>query len=90
MEASHKIGTNLVMSKTVNVEVNLDEVRGDQNRLIKKFIKKVKKEKIVEKFKERMFFEKPSKKRRREKIKKLQNIKKAEAERRKKLKIKYT
>jgi ribosomal protein S21 len=78
------------MSKTVNVEVSLKEVGGNTSRLIKKFIKKVKKEKIVEKFKERMFFEKPSKKRRREKIKKLQNIKKAEAERRKKLKIKYT
>ena len=69
------------MSKTVNVEVSLKEVGGNTSRLIKKFIKKVKKEKI---------FEKPSKKRRREKIKKLQNIKKAEAERRKKLKIKYT
>ena len=31
------------MSKVVNVEVSLKEVRGDQNRLIRKFIKKCKK-----------------------------------------------
>tara|TARA_R100000458_G_C8112540_1_gene134740 strand:+ start:291 stop:518 length:228 start_codon:yes stop_codon:yes gene_type:complete len=67
MEASHKIGTNLVMSKTVNVEVNLDEVRGDQNRLIKKFIKKVKKSKILEKYREKLYYEKPSDKKRRKK-----------------------
>ena len=67
MEASHKIGTNLVMSKTVNLEVNLDEVRGDQNRLIKKFIKKVKKSKILEKYREKLYYEKPSDKKRRKK-----------------------
>ena len=78
------------MARSVHVEVSLKEVGGNTNRLIKKFIKKVKKEKIIEKFKEKMFFEKPSKKRRRAKLKKLQNVRKAEAQRRKKLQIKYT
>ena len=38
------------MGRAINVEVDLREVRGDTNRLIKKFIKKVKKEKVIEKF----------------------------------------
>ena len=66
---------------SINVEVTLDEVRGDQNRLIKKFIKKVKKERILEDYLDRRFYVKPSVRRRREKLKKLRNIKKLEAER---------
>ena len=55
------------MSKAINVEVELDEVRGDQNRLIKRFMKKVKKERIIEDYLERTsFYEKPSKRRRKE------------------------
>ena len=77
------------MSRPVHVEVSLKEVGGNPNRLIRKFIKKVKKEKIIEKFKEKMFFEKPSKRRRRKKLRKLQNTRKAESERRRKLQIKY-
>ena len=72
------------MSRAINVEVTLEEVRGDQIRLIKKFIKKCKKEKIVEEFRENSYFEKPSTKRRRAKIRKLCNARKAEAERNKK------
>lgn len=63
---------------SINVEVTLDEVRGDQNRLIKKFIKKVKKERIIEDYLERRRYIKPSKKRRIKKAKRLQAIKKAE------------
>ena len=72
------------MSKSVNVSVSLDEVGGNQHRLIKKFIKKCKKEKMVEEFRERTYYEKPSVRRRREKQKKLRNARKAEAERRSK------
>jgi len=51
----------------INLEVK--SRNGDSSeRLIKRFIKKVKKEKILEAFKERMRFKKPSEKRR-EKIK---------------------
>jgi ribosomal protein S21 len=74
------------MGKTVNVEVSLKEVRGDVNKLIRKFIKKCKKERIVEDYLDRRFYEKPSTRRRREKIKKLQNARKAETERNERLK----
>jgi len=78
------------MGRPVHVEVSLDEVRGNQTRLIKKFIKKVKKEKILEEVRERSYYEKPSAKRRRAKLKKLRNARKAEAERRRRLEIKYS
>jgi ribosomal protein S21 len=77
------------MGRPIHVEVTLEEVRGNTSKLIKKFIKKVKKSKILERVREKSFYEKPSKKRRRQKLKKLQNVKKSEAERRKKLEIKY-
>jgi len=51
------------MAKTVNVEVRARN--GDSaERLIKRFIKKVKKENILEKYKEKMVFKKPSDKKR--------------------------
>ena len=74
------------MSKTINVEVSIEETRGDINRLIRKFIKKCKKERVVEDYLERRFYEKPSAKRRRQKLQKLKNARKAEAERNKALK----
>jgi ribosomal protein S21 len=73
------------MSKPFNVEVTLKEVRGDQSKLIRKFIKKCKKERIIEDYLDRRFYEKPSTKRRREKLKKVQNARKAEFERSKKV-----
>ena len=73
--------------KAVNVSTSLREVKGDPYRLIKRFIKKVKKERILEDYLSRTFYEKPSVKRRKEKAKKLRNAKKAEAERNKKLNI---
>ena len=72
------------MSKTVNVEVTLKEVRGDQNKLIRKFIKKCKKERIIEDYLDRRFYEKPSTKKRRQKLQKIKNARKAEFERNKK------
>ena len=73
------------MSKTVNVEVKLKQVRGDVNKLIRKFVKKCKKERIVENYLDRRFYEKPSVRRRKEKLKKLKNARKAAAERNKPL-----
>ena len=75
------------MSRAINVEVTLNEVRGDTNRLIKKFIKKVKKERVMEKFLNKRFYEKPSTKKRRQKKQKINNARKAEQERNKKLDI---
>ena len=71
--------------KSVNVSINLRDVKGDPYKLIKRFIKKVKKERILEDYLSKRFYEKPSVKRRREKAKKLRNARKAEAERNKKL-----
>ena len=62
----------------VNVEVTLEEVRGDQNRLIKKFIKKVKKEMIIEDYLEGTTYVKPSEKRRLKRAKRKQAAKRAQ------------
>lgn len=75
------------MKRPVNVEVTLKEARGDVGRMIRKFMKKVKKERIIEDYLDRRFYEKPSCKRRREKIKKIRNAQKAERERNTKLDI---
>ena len=69
------------MSKTVNVSVSLNEVGGNPHRLIRKFIKKCKKERIIEDYRDRRFYEKRSVKKRRDKKRKLRNARKAEAER---------
>ena len=66
-----------------NVEVTLDEVKGSTSRLIKKFMKKVKKERIVEDYLERSIYTKPSTKRRKENSRRLENAKKANREKHK-------
>jgi len=66
--------------RPVNVEVHIRETKGDINKLIRKFMKKVKKERILEDYLDKRFYEKPSVKRRREKMRKLRNARKAEAE----------
>jgi len=48
------------MKKGANVKVTAKECRGDVNRMIKKFIKKVKKEKIIEQVRERRHYKKRS------------------------------
>ena len=77
--------------KCVNVEVTLKDAGGDINRMIKKFIKKVKKERIVDDYLERRRYTKPSERRRKEKMMKKENARKAERERQKKtdMKTKY-
>ena len=57
--------------RPVNVEVKLRHPKDDSNKLIRKFIKKVKKQKIIEELRERRYYEKPATKRRKAKIKKL-------------------
>ena len=62
METFNKIGKIMSKKRAVNVEVNIRETRGDISRLIKKFMKKVKKERIIENYLDRRFYEKPSSK----------------------------
>jgi len=71
----------------VNVRVDIKETKGDISRLIRKFTKKVKKERIIEDYLDKRFYEKASVKRRREKAKKIRNARKAEQERKQKLDI---
>jgi len=69
------------MARSVNVEVkNYNNLPIEV--LIRKFNKKVKKEGILEEVRERMYYEKPSVKRRREKIRRKKLIKKLEQEKR--------
>jgi len=75
------------MAKPVNVEVSLKSVKGNQSRLLKRFMKKVKKERIIEEAKDRRYYEKPTAKRRRLNKRKKENARKANAERNRKLNI---
>jgi small subunit ribosomal protein S21 len=47
-----------------NVVVKSKECRGNHERMIRRFIKKCKKERVVEQFKERQRYKKPSEKKR--------------------------
>ena len=64
---------------SANVVVHLKDCKNDQIRLIKRFIKKCKKEKVVERYLDKRFYEKPSTKKRKARLKKKRNARKAEA-----------
>jgi small subunit ribosomal protein S21 len=46
--------------KGANVVVNAAECRGNHEKMIRRFIKKCKKEKIIEQVKDRRYYKKPS------------------------------
>ena len=69
------------MSKKINVSVTARECRNNNERMIRKFIKKVKKEGIIEEVKERRFYIKPSKLKRIKKARAVARRKKEEAKR---------
>jgi|TARA_Y100000296_G_scaffold78513_1_gene101300 ribosomal protein S21 len=48
------------MAKGVNASVSIKECRGNVERMIRRFSKKVKKERILEEVKDRRFFKKKS------------------------------
>lgn len=64
------------MSKAKNLEVTLHQCKGDQTRLIKRFMKKFKKSGIMEELRERRFHQKKSVKRRKKKIQRKRILKK--------------
>ena len=67
-------------AKPVNVEVTLRPNESPE-RMIKRFIKKVKKEGIQDEWREKhMFFEKPTTKRRRKKLERQRTIKRLQRE----------
>ncbi len=51
---------NMHKKRKSNVKVTSRECRGNHERMIRRFIKKCKKEKIVEQIKERRYYKKPS------------------------------
>ena len=48
------------MKKGVNVSVSLKQCRGNVERMIRRFSKKVKKERIIEEVRDRRYYKKPS------------------------------
>jgi len=48
------------MAKGVHVKVTAKECRGNVDRMIRRFIKKAKREKIVEQVRDRSYYKKPS------------------------------
>tara|TARA_A100001515_G_scaffold139103_1_gene133394 strand:+ start:382 stop:600 length:219 start_codon:yes stop_codon:yes gene_type:complete len=69
------------MAKPKNLEVTLQQCKGDQNRLIKRFIKKFKKSGIMDELKDRRFHQKKSDKRRRKKNQRKRILKKEQQKR---------
>lgn len=57
------------MAKPINVEVRPRHEREHPEKMIKRFMKKVKNSKVLELYRERMRFEKPSDKKRKQKAK---------------------
>ena len=50
----------MAIKKGANVVVNARECRGNQERMIRRFIKKCKKAKIIQEVRDRRYFKKPS------------------------------
>ena len=72
-------------TKPINVEVKSKYANEDIERMIRRFTKKCKKERIIEDFKDRMRYEKPSIKRKRERAQRKKVLAKLRIEREKKL-----
>jgi ribosomal protein S21 len=75
------------MSKTINVSVTAKECRNSNERMIRKFNKKVKKERVIEQVKDRRRYKKPSvmkkeKRARAERARQRERIKKQRAQER--------
>ena len=72
-------------TKPINVEVKSKYANEDIERMIRRFTKKCKKERIIDDFKNRMRYEKPSVKRKKEKARRKKVLEKLRIEREKKL-----
>ena len=71
--------------RSINVEVKPKYENEDPERMIRRFTKKCKKERIIENFRDRMRYEKPSIKRKKEKARRKKVLEKLRIEREKKL-----
>ena len=71
--------------RSVNVEIKPKYENENIERMVRRFTKKCKKERIIENFRERMRYEKPSIKRKKEKARRKKVLEKLRIEREKKL-----
>ena len=71
--------------RSINVEIKPKYENEDIERMIRRFTKKCKKERIIENFKDRMRYEKPSIKRKKEAERRKKVLEKLRIEREKKL-----
>jgi len=71
------------MNKKYNISVTSKETRGNVNRMIKKFQKKVKKTRIIEEVRDRRHFKKPSVKKKEKRIRAERTRKREERKQRK-------
>ena len=69
------------MSKAVNVKVTSRECKGDVHKMIRKFIKKTKRERIVEQVRENKYYDKPSVQKK-EKRRKAERVRRREEQKR--------
>ena len=67
--------------KPINVEVSPKNKNEPFEKMVRRFIKKVKKQKIVENYRERSYYKKPSTKRREEAVKRKKLLEKLRVER---------
>ena len=74
------------MANKINVIVRARECRNNNEKMIRKFIKKVKKERIIEQVRDRRFHKKPSVKKREKRIRAERARKREEAKRERRLK----
>lgn len=65
--------------KKYNVKVDAEQCNGDQEKMIKRFIEKVKKSGVLDEIYERRFYEKPSEKKRRKKRESEKRIKREQS-----------
>jgi len=73
------------MSKSNNLHAKVVPKKGEPfERMVKRFLKKVKKERVIEQVKDRRYYEKPSLTKRKEKLAGIARWKKYEADKRKK------
>ena len=76
------------MSKRpINVEVEAQYKDENAEKLIRRFAKKIKRERIIEDFRERMYYEKPSAKRKRKEARRKKVLEKLRIEKENKEKI---
>jgi len=67
--------------KPINVEVEVNYRDENPEKLIRRFVKKVKKERILENYRDRMYYEKPSTKKQRLKARRRKVLEKLRIER---------